>query len=103
MRPAGFVVRCCLDRVEKHKSFVYGEARLRENGGRLTLDVELRHRANARPKCSGCVRPRPGYDTLPARRFEWAWLLYDDGSSCCESRFRRMKGFSGVRNLPGIS
>lgn len=67
-------LKTILNRVEKHKSFVYGEARLHEDGGRLTLDVALRPRTNARPTCSGCARPRPGYDTLPPRRFEFVPL-----------------------------
>jgi len=64
-------IKTILNRVQKHQSFVYGEVRLREERGRLTLDVELRARANGRPKCSGCARPRPGYDTLAPRRFEF--------------------------------
>ena len=70
-RPDRMQIKTILNRIEKHASFVYGEARLYEKGGRLTLDVELRARANGRPKCSGCARRRPGYDTLEPRRFEF--------------------------------
>ena len=67
-------IKTILNRLEKHQSFVYGEVRLHEERGRLTLDVELRARANGRPKCSGCAHPRPGYDTLAPRRFEFVPL-----------------------------
>ena len=73
-RPNRMQIKTILNRVQKHQSFVYGEVRLHEERGRLTLDVELRARANGRPKCSGCARPGPGYDTQPPRRFEFVPL-----------------------------
>jgi hypothetical protein len=63
-----------LNRVEHYKSFVYGEMRLTDDTGRLQIDVKVRPRANGRPICSGCHRVRPGYDRLPARRFEFVPL-----------------------------
>ena len=67
-------LKTILNRVQKHRSFVYRAAHLREERGRVTLDVELRPRSNARPICSGCSRSRPGYDTLAPRRFEFVSL-----------------------------
>ena len=67
-------LKTILNRVQKHKSFVYGAAHLREERGRVTLDMELRPRSNARPICSGCSRSRPAYDTLAPRRFEFVPL-----------------------------
>lgn len=67
-------LKTILNRVQKHQSFVYGHARWGEIDGRLSLEVEIHPRANGRAKCSGCQRPRPGYDTLPARRFEFVPL-----------------------------
>jgi len=67
-------LKTILNRIQKHKSFVYGETRLYESGGRSCLDVELRPRANGRARCSGCDRARPGYDTLAPRRFEFVPL-----------------------------
>ena len=64
-------VKSILNRIEKHRSFVYGCIRLYEREGRLSLDVDLRSRANARPTCSGCGRRRSGYDTLSPRRFKF--------------------------------
>jgi len=69
-----------LNRIQNHKSFVYGETHLYEERSRLCLDVELRPRANGRVRCSGCDRARSGYDTLAPRRFEfvplWGIALY---------------------------
>ena len=70
-----------LNRVEKYKSFVYGTARLVDQGaGPPVIEVELRARANGRAICSGCRRKRPGYDRLPLRRFEfvplWGMAVY---------------------------
>ena len=63
-----------LNRVERHKSFVYGTPRWGEAGSRLTLEVPIRARANGRPTCSGCGKRRPGYDRLDERRFEFVPL-----------------------------
>ena len=68
-------LKTILNRVHKHRSFVYEADRLYEECGRLRIDVDVRPRANGRPKCSGCGRPRPGYDTLSARRFEFIPIL----------------------------
>ena len=68
-------LKTILNRVHKHRSFVYEAVRLYEECGRLRLDVDIRPRANGRPKCSGCERRRPGYDTLSPRRFEFIPIL----------------------------
>jgi transposase len=73
-------LKTILNRVEKHRSFVYGEARFAETERGPAVEVELRPRANSRAICSGCERPGPGYDTLPPRRFEfvplWGFLVF---------------------------
>jgi transposase len=63
-----------LNRVQRHKSFVYGQAQFREKDKRLALDVTIESRVNGRPICSGCGKERPGYDRLPARRFQFVPL-----------------------------
>ena len=69
-----------LNRVEPFKSFAYGKARWAEGTERPTLEVEVHARKNGRAICSGCGRPRPGYDRLPERRFEfvplWGIAIY---------------------------
>jgi transposase len=63
-----------LNRVARHKSFVYGKPRWAENEARPTIEVPIRPRANGRPICSGCGRRQPGYDRLAERRFEFVPL-----------------------------
>jgi transposase len=63
-----------LNRVEKHKSFVYGSARLEEPADGPALVISLRPRRNSRPVCSGCGRPGRPYDRLAERRFEYVPL-----------------------------
>ena len=67
-------LKTILNRVEPFKSFVYGNVRWGEAAGRPTIEVELHARKNGRAICSGCDRPRPGYDRLPQRRFEFVPL-----------------------------
>jgi len=69
-----------LNRVQKFKSFVYRKARWVETEKTLALEIEIVERANSRPICSGCGQPRPGYDRIPGRRFEfvplWGILIF---------------------------
>lgn len=67
-------LKTILNRVERYKSFVYGEPRWADDAGRLTIEVPIKPRANSRPICSGCRQPRPGYDRLAPRRFEFVPL-----------------------------
>ncbi len=64
-------LKTILNCVQKFKSFVYGAVRWVEGAPSPTLEVELHPRANGRPVCSGCGQSGPGYDRLPARRFEF--------------------------------
>jgi transposase len=67
-------LKTILNRVQKFKSFVYGNARWEKRKGSEVLVIEVRPRANSRPICSGCQQPVPGYDTLPTRLFEFVPL-----------------------------
>jgi len=62
-------VKVVLNRVEKHKGFVYGKAVWGEAGGEMVVPVEPRK--GSRPVCSGCGRPGAAYDKLPGRRFQY--------------------------------
>jgi transposase len=68
------LLKTILNHVAPQKSFVYGRVTLASEGGRLALEVEVKPRRNSRAICSGCERKRPGYDRLPARRFEFVPL-----------------------------
>lgn len=69
-----------LNRVEKHKSFVYGKAGWVDAAGRPAIEVPIRARRNGKPVCAGCGRKGPGYDRLPVRRYEfvplWGVLVF---------------------------
>lgn len=65
-------IKTILNAVHPLKSFVYERAEF--FGERSLLEVWIRPRRGSRPVCSGCGRRRPGYDTLPVRRFEFVPL-----------------------------
>lgn len=68
-------LKTMLNRVEWHKSFVYGEVRWGEAGGEPCLEVPIEPRKNGRAICSECDRPAPGYDRSgEPRRFEFVPL-----------------------------
>jgi transposase len=73
-------IKTILNRVYKFKSFVYGEERLIKVGTGWVLEVEIRARAGSQGICSKCGGKAPGYDTLPARRWDflplWGLLVY---------------------------
>jgi transposase len=67
-------LKTILNRVQKFKSFVYGEIRWADKDGRQALFIEMIPRSNSKAICSGCGRPCPGYDTLEVREFEFVPL-----------------------------
>lgn len=67
-------LKTILNRIAHIKSFVYAQARMIDEDGELAIEVTVVPRANGRPICSGCQRPRPGYDRLPQRRFTYVPL-----------------------------
>jgi transposase len=73
-------IQTILNRVEKFKSFVYGEASLEDRDDGPALVVQIEPRKNSRVFCSGCGRPGPVYDRLEERRFEfvplWGILVF---------------------------
>lgn len=73
-------LKTILNRVQKYQCFIYTDIELKEQDEQLKLDITIRPRSNSRPICSGCGCRRPGYDTLPVRRFEfipfWGILVY---------------------------
>lgn len=65
-------LKAILNAVEKQKGFVYQSALFTTD--RREILVKIRPHGRSRPICSGCSRKRPGYDTLPPRRFEFVPL-----------------------------
>ena len=50
-------LKTILNRVQKHKSFVYGQVTWSGTGENRVLEVRIEPRANSRPICSRCRRP----------------------------------------------
>jgi transposase len=73
------LIKTILNRVQKHKGFVYGEARWLA-GEEAALAIPIQPHERNRPVCSGCGRKASIYDHLPERRFEfipfWGILVY---------------------------
>lgn len=67
-------VKSILNQVEKYKDFVYARVRWQGEGPGRALVVEVRPRAHRPGRCSACGEPRPGYDRLPVRAFEYVPL-----------------------------
>lgn len=69
-----------LNRIEKHASFVYGQAVFVQTDAGLAIEVDIHPRKNGVPVCSRCWQRRPHYDTLQVRRFEyipiWGILVF---------------------------
>lgn len=61
-------LKTLLNKVHPLKSFVYQSVRLITQGGKSRVVAEIIPRANSRPICSGCAKPRPGYDHMPSPR-----------------------------------
>ena len=67
-------IKYILTQIQKHKGFVYGQARLIKKGARCFLEIDIHPRQNSRPICSGCKKKGPGYDTSDVRYFEFVPL-----------------------------
>ena len=68
-------LKTILNRIHKFSSFVYDRVEwLVEDDGEPCLEIQVRPRTNGRALCSGCEQPRPGYDTLATRHFEFVPL-----------------------------
>lgn len=104
-------LKTILNRVQKFKSFVYGSVRWVEAAGTPMIEAELHPRRDSRPVCSGCCRKRPGYDSLPLRRFEFipmwgikVFFLYAPrrvDCPACGVRVERMPWAEGKHRLTG--
>ena len=67
-------LKTILNRVQRFKSFVYGNIIWLDSGENPELMIEMAPRANSKAICSGCELPGAGYDTLPPRLFEFVPL-----------------------------
>ena len=67
-------VKTILNRIQKHRGFVYGAVELEEQIGGVALTVDLAPHRRNRPRCAGCGDQGPVYDHLAPRRFEFVPL-----------------------------
>ena len=67
-------LKTILNSLQRHKSFVYQEARWADPNTNTKIEIPIEPRANSRPICSGCGQAAPGYDRLQPRRFEFVPL-----------------------------
>ena len=64
-------VKTVLNRIQRFVGFVYQTIQLRGSGGSLRVEVKIEPHQRTRGKCASCLKPCPGYDRLPERR----WLF----------------------------
>lgn len=67
-------LKTILNHVQRHKSFVYQEARWADPETKTAIEIPIEPRANSHALCSGCGQAAPGYDRLAERRFEFVPL-----------------------------
>ncbi len=67
-------IKTILNRIQKHRGFVYDAVRFEEYGSGLVVTVDLYPHRRNRPQCAGCGERGPQYDRLPPRRFEFVPL-----------------------------
>jgi len=68
------LVKTILNKVEKFKSFVYGECTFEKIGNKSSIIVDVAARKNARGLCPECHKPSPSYDKQPLRRYQYVPL-----------------------------
>ena len=72
--PTAVQLKTILNSLEKHKSFVYQEARWTHPEIKTEIEIPILPRTNSQAICSNCGKPAPSYDRLPERRFEFVPL-----------------------------
>lgn len=74
------LIKTVLNKVERFKSFIYGDCRLATVGGSDALIIDIKPRRNSKPECPECGKRGKTYDTQPARLFEyvpiWAFKVF---------------------------
>lgn len=71
------LIKTLLNKVERFKSFIYGDSRLTTVNGADSLIIDIKPRRNSKPECPECGKRCKTYDTQPARLFEYVpiWVF----------------------------
>ena len=84
------LIKTLLNKVERFKSFIYGNSKLMTVGGSEALIVDIKPRRNSMPECPECGKRGKAYDTQPVRLFEYVpvwsfkvYLRYAPRRVCC--------------------
>lgn len=67
-------VKTILNRIQRFVGFVYSSIRLRGSGGSLRIEARIEPHRGIRGRCATCLKPSPGYDQLPERRWQFVPL-----------------------------
>lgn len=74
------LIKTLLNKVERFKSFIYGDSRLAVVGGSDALIIDIKARRNSKPECPECGKRGKTHSTQPARLFEyvpiWAFKVF---------------------------
>jgi len=74
------LIKTLLNKVERFKSFIYGDSRLTTINGVDALIIDIKPRRNSKPECPDCGKRGKTYDTQPVRLFEyvpiWAFKVF---------------------------
>jgi transposase len=74
------LIKTLLNKVERFKSFIYGNSKLMRVGGNEALVIDIKPRQNSKPECPECGKRGKTYDTQPVRFFEyvpiWSFKVY---------------------------
>ncbi len=74
------LIKTLLNKVERFKSFIYGDSRLAVIGGADALIIDIKARRNSKPECPECGKRGKTHSTQPVRLFEyvpiWAFKVF---------------------------
>ena len=62
-------LKTLLNLKEKYAHFVYKDVRLNETDTKRRIEIHIVPRQKSKGICSGCNKPRAGYDCLKQREF----------------------------------
>ena len=96
------LVKTFLNRVQKFKGFVYQAIKWSDHASEPALEIQVVARSNTRGVCRVCCNPAPGYNTQPARRYNfipfWGFVCFSSialGESIARRTVSMLNKFRG--------